>query len=251
LGNEASSKALDVTGVYLLIGPSDANSQQQDQLYVGKGDHVDRRLRAHERNKPWWRTAVVFRRPTPLNLTDCAFLESRLYSLARDACKCDLESPVAPQIPNMSESEKRSTEELVRQAVFIATAMGWNFFQHEEEKAPVAEPPKGNGARVPIKVPVGLEPLLEDLRKAATGPSFPNAEWHWTRSYYCSKVVSDGHSLIFYRIKLAKNGFSVRLRADDGQELKFKVHNPAELDKLRGEIQVAYRSAEQYLQRGK
>ena len=79
-------------GVYLLIGPpekSDDNLHLDWRLYVGQADSVADRLDSHLKNdtKAWFRTVVVIRRPddSPLNLSQCQFLESKLHALASKA----------------------------------------------------------------------------------------------------------------------------------------------------------------------
>ena len=105
LASSASRKWFDIPGVYLLIGQTEkadaANPLAGDKLYVGQADSVADRMDNHLRNenKKWWRTVLVLRRPDkrPLNISQCKFMESRLYSLALSVGKCDLDNKVAPQ----------------------------------------------------------------------------------------------------------------------------------------------------------
>jgi hypothetical protein len=260
LGHESNSKLLDVPGVYLLVGPPDVKTDgsplREAQLYVGQADSVADRLETHLRSeqKQWWRTAVVIRRieKNPLNLTHCKFLESRLCSLALQCPTCDLKNKVAPQLPSaMSRGEQNSAEDFLQKALMTVCALGWNFFQQPSvvsravgtsSAPPVSVRPSG-----PPEVPQSLKPLLDELRNAATGLSFPKAEWYWTRTPdYRAKVINDGDFRVFFRIVWAKSWFWLKLK-DVG---RYKIAKMADVDNIRKEIEIAYRKAEEYLRRG-
>jgi hypothetical protein len=258
--NEASSKLLDVPGVYLLVGPPEARTDgsplREAQLYVGQADSVADRLETHLKSeqKQWWKTAVVIRRieKNPLNLTHCKFLESSLCSLALACSKCDFKNKVAPQLPSaMSRGEQNSMDDFLKKALITLSALGWNFFQQpatvSTSTTSVSSPlvPPSND---PPEVPQSLKPLLDELRNAATGSSFPKAEWYWTRTPdYRAKVVNDGDFRVFFRVVWSKNWFWLKLK-DVG---RYKIAKTSDLDNIRKDIETAYRKAEQYLQRGK
>jgi len=256
LGDESNFKLLDVPGVYLLVGPAEAKSdggtQCEAQLYVGQADSVADRLETHLRNehKQWWRTAVVIRRMdrNPLNLTDCKFLESKLCSLAIGCSRCDLTNKVAPQLPSvMSKGEQNSMEDFLQKALIIVSALGWNFFQEPSVAAPAEIQPPVTPQLGPPEVPQNLKPLLYELRNAATGSSFPKAEWYWTRTPdYRAKFVNNGDFRVFFRIVWSKNWFWLKLK-DVG---KYKIAKSSDIDNIRKEIDAAYIKAGQYLQRG-
>jgi hypothetical protein len=259
LANEDSFKFLDVPGVYLLIGPpvpgADDTSQANSHLYIGQADSVADRLDSHLKSeyKRWWQTAVIVRRAekNPLNLTQCKFLESMLCSLAVKATACDLANKVAPQLPSsMSRNEERSTEDFLQRALIIVSALGWGFFQQppSQEKRNVPQGIEGE-APAPPEPPANLKPLLEEIHKACTGPSFPKAEWYSTRSPdYRAKSVGENNFRVFARARWTKNWLWLDLK-DVG---KYKVRTPADLnDEVRKAIEKAYKKAEQYLQQGR
>jgi hypothetical protein len=103
---------------------------------------------------------------------------------------------------------------------------------------------KGPGAPYP---PVAIMPLLEEIRQAVTGPSFPKAEWYATQTpdYRARAVLNDDLSRVFVRVTWTKDWVWVKLK-DVG---KYKVSKPGEVDKLRDQIQAAYQKAEQHLLR--
>lgn len=235
----------------MLIGPpekSDDNLHLDWRLYVGQADSVADRLDSHLKNdtKAWFRTVVVIRRPddSPLNLSQCQFLESKLHALASKAGTCVLTNRNAPRLPFLSAADKSDTLEFLNKAIVIVGALGFDFFEPSKRDAEE----DGTTENGNPKVPVNLQQLLEELRKAAIGPSFPKAEWYWTHTPdYRAKVVSGGDFRVFFRIMPAKNWF----RADLKDVGSFKISNLADLDKHREDIQTAYDKADKYLQRGK
>ncbi|MGA2598297.1 MAG: GIY-YIG nuclease family protein [Bryobacteraceae bacterium] len=250
LRKEASRKVLDVPGVYLLVGPpektDDSILHPDWRLYVGQADSVADRLARQLKIKKWWRTVVVIRRPddNPLNLSQCRFLESTLCTLGSKAGTCVLTNGNAPQLPTLSAHDKADTQDLLDKAIVIVGALGFNFFR------PFDSPPLPSDEEQSEQPPVpeNLRQLLEEIRKAATGPSFPKAEWYWTGTPdYRVKVVNGDDFRVFLRIRWAKNGFSVKLK--DVED--FKVSNSADLEEHHEKIRTAYSKADRYLQQGK
>ena len=244
---------LDAPGVYMLIGPSepesDGNILKDVTLYVGQGDSVAERLNNHLRSesKSWWRTAVALKRPdkNPLNLSHCKFLESKFYALAVKSDRCILANKVAPQPPSLSRAEQSNAEDFIQKSLVILNAVGWNFFESSQEPKP-EEPPPSEG---PPALPSNLQPLLEDIQLTMTGPSFPHTHWYWTQTPdYRAKFASGDDFRVFARISWAKRWLWLRLK-DVGN---YKIGTPADInDQVRNAIVKAHQKAEQYLRRGK
>lgn len=223
---------------------------------MGQADSVADRLDIHLKSdsKTWWRTVVVVRRPdkSPLNLSQCKFLESKLYALASKANLCVLTNKNTPQPTHLAPSEASGSEDFLDKALVIVNALGFNFFEGEPTVGTIGKEPE----REPVpgaapQVPPNLQQLLEEIRKMVTGPTFLKAEWYWTRGPdYRAKVVSNGDFRVFVRITWAKNWFRLQL-GRPGEVGLLKVATSDELEKLRGAIQTAYEKAEKYLQRGK
>jgi len=190
---------------------------------------------------------VVLRRPDkrPLNISHCKFMESRLYSLALDCGKCEMDNKVAPQPAFLSPAEQSSMEVFLDQALVIVSALGFDYFRVPSHSPETSQP--AIGAPETASPPVAILPLLDEIRKAVTGPAFPNAKWYSTHvPDFRSKVaLSEDSFRVFARITWAKNWFWVKLK-DVG---KYKVSRTGEIDKLRDQIQTAYQKAEQHLQR--
>lgn len=258
LGDTRIRTKLDVPGVYLLFGPpaiANEETGKDSRLYIGQADSLADRLDQHLRAKPWWRTLVAIRRPekSPFDLSQCKFLESQLYILAKSAGECVLMNKNAPQPAFMVEKKMGEAKELMGSALIILGALGLNLFERafkdielSESLIEKSEPMDPLGA--PPQVSPSMQPLLEELRKFLAEPSFPKAEWYWTRvPDYRAKVVSGGDFRVFVRIRLAAKWLPVALK-DVGQ---FKLKSSDDLQMIEKELLVAYKKAEDYLQRNK
>jgi hypothetical protein len=219
------------------------------RLYVGQADSVADRLDTHLKNDNmrWWQTVVVIKHEdkAPLNLSQCKFLESRLYALATNAGTSVLVNKNAPRPPVLSQPQQKETHDFLTNAIAIVGALGFSFFEPRSTSIALSE------NEDPPQVPGNLQELLEELRKASTGPSFPKAQWYWTRTPdYRTKVVNGTDFRVFLRVRWSKNCLRVGLHSRRERE-KFTVGDSAELENLRAEIQKAYNMAIKYLQRDK
>jgi hypothetical protein len=250
----ACREALDAPGVYLLVARperSDAHARNAGwRLYVGQADSVADRLHEHLKSdsKQWFETVIAIKRQDdhPLNLSQCHFLESKLFARAFQAGTCTLMNKNEPGAAKLSPADVSETTELMEQAIFIVTALGWDFFEPQEPVErpvpPVLPPPR--------PVPPNMQSLLEAVRNMVRGPSFPKAEWYSTQTPdYRAKVVSGEDFRVFARISVAKNWLSVEFRDRKNVE-KLKIRDLAELEKHRQTFQAAYDRAEKYLHKG-
>ncbi len=128
----------------------------------------------------------------------------------------------APHPAKLSKAEQSGTEDLLKQAIVIVSALGFNFFEPCTSTAQPTE--KGE---LP-QVPPNLKALLEELRKAATGPSLPKAQWYLTGTPdYRAKVVTEGDFRVFLRATWSKNWLRVNLK----DIAKFNISISARLGK--------------------
>jgi predicted GIY-YIG superfamily endonuclease len=245
--------------VYLLIGPSsisEANPHGNSQLYVGQADSVADRLENHLKGetKKWWRTVVVVRRPekSPLDLSQCKFLESSFCRLAKDAHKCMLMNKNAPRAAFLAEKKKRDTEDFLAKTVVILSALGLDFFKSDpvsslKSRLPTEGVKPGTEVAKAPAVPDNFQELFQEIKATVGSSLFPKAEWYWTRTPdYRAKVVSNGSFRVFLRMVLTPKSVRINLK-DVG---KFKVASLLQLDEHRKEFLTAYQKAEAYLQRG-
>lgn len=115
------------TGIYILWGPNE--SGQLPKVYVGQGDAVQLRLDKHVKEKDFWTHAAVFiSKDQNLNMAHVKHLESRLYGLATDAKRCDLDNGNAPQAPSLSEADAADAEGFLTDLLLCLPVVGVNFF---------------------------------------------------------------------------------------------------------------------------
>ena len=97
---------LDVTGIYILIGPSrideiEGRKYVIPQIYVGRAERVRARIEAHDINRRFWSSAIVFYREPQLNAAHIDYLEYRLINEATsaDVQSLDFENVQRPRAP--------------------------------------------------------------------------------------------------------------------------------------------------------
>lgn len=133
------AKYFNKIGVYVLV-----KSPQESSLptvYVGHGEVKDR-LNQHYLNKGWWESAVVFvsdLEDESLNLAHAKHLESRLYTLALEAKRCNLDNDNKPRLPRLSEAEKAGVESLLTDMLTIYPLLGLHVFEKTETTTKPAE----------------------------------------------------------------------------------------------------------------
>ena len=126
-----SRPELDRTGVYLLVGPSDASSLPS--IYVGEGDPVKPRLEQHARLKDFWTHGIMFTsKDTNLNKAHVQRLESRLVDLASRAKRCVLENGNMPAPPSLSEAEEAYAEGFLDDILLCLPILGYGLFETVE-----------------------------------------------------------------------------------------------------------------------
>jgi hypothetical protein len=120
------------TGVYLLMGPSEAGDVPM--LYIGQGDPVRPRLESHYAKKDFWTTAVFFvSKDENLNKAHIGYLESRLISLASEAKRSTLDNANAPVLPSMSEMDIADSEGFLDEMLLCLPLLGVFAFNKPEK----------------------------------------------------------------------------------------------------------------------
>ncbi len=82
------------TGIYVLVGP-DPDQPARSRIYIGEGDNVSRRLRAHdsEAGKDFWQQAcIVTSKDANLTKAHARYLEARLIERAHAAGRAEVEN---------------------------------------------------------------------------------------------------------------------------------------------------------------
>ncbi len=131
------------TGVYLLSG-ADPESPDKERVYVGEGDNVWDRLKAHEGDEKkdfWTRTVVVISKDDNLTKSHVGYLESRLYALIKEAGRAILDQN-QPARPSLPEADIADTDYFLQQLQMVLPVLGFPFTQ------PKPEIPVGTGEGV-------------------------------------------------------------------------------------------------------
>lgn len=130
------------TGVYILIG--DAFDQELSIVYVGEGDDISERLKAHAKdsNKDYWTKFVAFT-SKDMNLTKAhvKYLEARLIALLYQAKKCTVDNKTAPTFDKLPEADISDMETYLDEMQLILPVLGIDIFRKPiiPNSAPIEE----------------------------------------------------------------------------------------------------------------
>lgn len=124
LGEVKGRREFKQPGVYLLVGPK--------KIYIGEGDPVGERLNDHARKKEFWSKAVFFTSEGGrLNKAHVQHLESRLYGLAKESARVDLDNEKNPQPPALSEEDYAFAQNFLGEITLMLPLLG--FWQLETD----------------------------------------------------------------------------------------------------------------------
>jgi hypothetical protein len=119
---------LSRTGVYLLVGSTDASPLPK--VYIGEGDPVRPRLEQHAKQKDFWTHAVVFTsKDANLNKAHVQRLEARLVGLARASKRSVLDNGNVPAPPSLSEADIAEVEGYLDDLLLCLPILGYGFFE--------------------------------------------------------------------------------------------------------------------------
>ena len=120
-------KELNLTGVYVLWGPS--GSGQLPRVYVGEGNELLQRLDSHMRDKDFWTHGVVFTsKDQSLNKAHVQYLEAQLVQLANELKRCKLDNTNTPKKPWLSDTHRMPAEQYLNDMLLCLHIVGVNFF---------------------------------------------------------------------------------------------------------------------------
>ena len=118
------------SGLYLLIGPA-TDGTGRDQVYVGEGDNVHKRITAHDLKKEFWTEVVIFTKTdNSLNKADVRYLEARLVEIAKELGVAALDNSTAPAPPKPTEAHQADLESFLQDIRTISTLLGINAFRN-------------------------------------------------------------------------------------------------------------------------
>ncbi len=120
-------KDLQKTGVYLLFGKS---VEGKPLMYIGEAETIIDRLKQHVSQKEFWNEVILFMsKDENLNKAHVKYLESRLYEIANDINRYDIENSAKPTKSAISESEIAEMEEFIENVKLLTNTLGHKVFE--------------------------------------------------------------------------------------------------------------------------
>ncbi len=125
----ADRSELRSTAVYVLFGGADS-SAKKPKAYIGEAENVYSRLVQHVSEKEFWNEAVVFiSKDENLNKAHIKYLESRLYELAANAGRYEIQNGNIPTKSSISESDQAEMEEFIEYVCMLINTMNFKVFE--------------------------------------------------------------------------------------------------------------------------
>ena len=120
-------KDLKKTGVYLLFGRSE---EGKPLIYIGEAETIIDRLKQHVSQKEFWNEVILFTsKDENLNKAHVKYLESRLYEIASEVKRYDIENNTKPTRSSISESEIAEMEEFIENIKLLTNTLGHKVFE--------------------------------------------------------------------------------------------------------------------------
>ena len=111
------------TGIYFLFGKSDETDTYR--VYIGEAENIYERLLTHLKEKDFWHECVVFiSKDNNLNKAHLKYLENRMYTIAKEAGRYQLENSNIPTQSSLSEADRAEMEEFINNAKLLLSAVG-------------------------------------------------------------------------------------------------------------------------------
>lgn len=111
------------TGIYFLFGKSDETDTYR--VYIGEAENIYERLLTHLKEKDFWHECVVFiSKDNNLNKAHVKYLENRMYTIAKEAGRYQLENSNIPPQSSLSEADRAEMEEFINNAKLLLSAVG-------------------------------------------------------------------------------------------------------------------------------
>ena len=125
----ADRAELKSTAVYILFGGAES-SIKKPKAYIGEAENAYSRLVQHVSEKEFWNEAVVFiSKDENLNKAHIKYLESRLYELAANAGRYEIQNGNTPTKSSISESDEAEMEEFIEYVRMLINTMNFKVFE--------------------------------------------------------------------------------------------------------------------------
>lgn len=124
------------TGIYILVGPSDA-SPSGLSLYVGEGDEVWTRLASHDAKKDFWTYVIVFvSKDENLTKAHVRWLEAALVRDVIAAKRAHVENGNEPLNKRLPEADVADMETYLENVRMLLPTLGVNVLTIDETRSP-------------------------------------------------------------------------------------------------------------------
>ena len=118
----------------MLFGRS-PKSENKDLAYIGEAEVIFKRLSQHLATKDFWNEAIIFvSKDENLNKAHIKYLESRLYEIAIDVNRYELDNSNIPSLPTISESDQAEMEEFIENIRLLVNTLGFKIFEELRQK---------------------------------------------------------------------------------------------------------------------
>ncbi|MEQ1716226.1 MAG: GIY-YIG nuclease family protein [Hyphomicrobium sp.] len=119
------------TGVYFLVG-DDPNQPSKSLVYIGEGDCVADRIKAHAKDEAkdfWTRVCFVTSKDTNITKAHVRYLESRLVELTKTAERANVANANEPGAKSLPESDVADMEYFLSQMQIVLPVLGLEFLR--------------------------------------------------------------------------------------------------------------------------
>lgn len=114
-------------GIYLLFGK---NEEGKSIVYIGEAESIIDRLKQHVSQKEFWNEVILFiSKDENLNKAHIKYLESRLYEIATEIDRYDIENSSTPAKSSISESDTAEMEEFLENIKLLTNSLGHKVFE--------------------------------------------------------------------------------------------------------------------------
>ena len=125
----AGREELKSTAVYLLFGKAEL-STAKPKVYIGEAENAYCRLVQHVSEKEFWNESVVFiSKDENLNKAHIKYLESRLFEIATNASRYEIQNGNTPPRSSISEADQAEMEEFIEYVKMLINTMGFKVFE--------------------------------------------------------------------------------------------------------------------------
>lgn len=131
LGEAMTREEASSTGIYFLVG-EDPDRPNRTMIYIGEGDSVSARLRAHARDETkdfWSRACLVTSKDANLTKAHVRYLEHELVRLARQADRATVTNGNDPKSKLLPEADQADMAFFIAQVETILPALGLDFLR--------------------------------------------------------------------------------------------------------------------------